>query len=167
MELNVGTRPHPPMERMAPPLLVVVPLSFLFILVKLLLVVLEIVVASGVAIRWPTHLALLNLNFSYQLQNFVVGSKNYVRKHWWIITLFQETILRQRGQLNGWCTWLSHVCESVNFKRAILETRIYIYHGQLWSIGLVDKFSLCRFHHIFYCLIMNPTYQLQFDKMQW
>jgi hypothetical protein len=133
-----------------------VPLSLLFILVKLLLVVLEIVFASGVAIRWPIHLALRNLNFPYQLQNFVVGFKNYVRKHWWIITLLHEAILRQRGQLNGWWTWLSDVCESVNFKKAILETRIYIYHGQLWSIGLVDKFPLCRFHHIFYVWSWTP-----------
>jgi hypothetical protein len=51
MELNVGTRPHPPMEGTATPLLVVVPLSLMFILVKLLLVVLEIVVAFGVTIR--------------------------------------------------------------------------------------------------------------------
>jgi hypothetical protein len=51
MESNVDTRPHPPMEGRAPRLLVVVPLTLMFILVKLLLVVLEIVVAFGVTIR--------------------------------------------------------------------------------------------------------------------
>lgn len=51
MELNVGTRPQPPMQGRAPPLLVVVPLTLMFILVKLLLVVLEIVVAFGVTVR--------------------------------------------------------------------------------------------------------------------
>lgn len=50
MELNVGTRPYPPMEGTTTPLLVVVPLSLMFILVKLLLVVLEIVEAFGVTI---------------------------------------------------------------------------------------------------------------------
>jgi hypothetical protein len=35
--------------------------------------------------------------FTNQLENFVVGSKNYVRKHRWIITLLHKTILRQRG----------------------------------------------------------------------
>jgi hypothetical protein len=40
--------------------------------------------------------------------------------------------------------------QNMGFTRAILEIGTYNYHGQLWSIGLVNKPFCNFFHHIFY-----------------
>ncbi len=43
-----------------------------------------------------------------KVQNFMTNFNNYVRNHpYMILTLFHKTIVRQMGQLNGWCTSLA------------------------------------------------------------
>ncbi len=52
---------------------------------------------------------VLQLKYSLtKVQNFATSFNSYVRNHrYMILTIFHKTILRQMGQLNGWCTSLA------------------------------------------------------------
>ncbi len=52
---------------------------------------------------------VLQLKYSLtKVQNYATSFNSYVRNHrYMILTLFHKTILRQMGQLNGWCTSLA------------------------------------------------------------
>jgi hypothetical protein len=39
------------------------------------------------------------------------------------------------------------------------------YHSLLWGTSLINKFFLHQSHHIFYCLVMNLSYQTPFKEM--
>jgi hypothetical protein len=53
----------------------------------------------------------------------------------------------------------------MGFKKAILNIRIYNYHNLLWGKSLINKFFLHQSPHIFYCLVMNLSYQASLNKM--
>jgi len=114
--------------------------------------------------KCSTSLVFQSRFSSIKVQNSEGISKIYVKKHWYIIALLHDIILKQMGWPNEWCKRWSEDCGSMAFEKATLEIGTCSYHGWPWDIGS-PHWHL--FHHTFYYLVKTRNYQPPFDVMLW